>query len=83
MNVVSGITSVRPKVVSPRPKSAISTSSVQQILEENFNGTAGTVTMESDLSQAELRAAAYGHKMNNCGVVTSVSSSALNSFYFY
>ncbi|KUL89726.1 hypothetical protein ZTR_00419 [Talaromyces verruculosus] len=68
---VSGITSVRPKATASLPKSAISTSSVQQIIEENFNGTAGTVTMESDLSQTEMRAAAYGHKMNNCGVVTS------------
>lgn len=71
---VSGITSVRPKAAPALPKSAISTSSVQQIIEENFNGTVGTVTMESDLSQTEMRAAAYGHKMNNCGVVTSVSN---------
>lgn len=69
---VSGITSVRPKAAPALPRSVISTSSVQQIIEENFNGTAGTVTMESDLSHTELRTAAYGHKMNNCGVVTSV-----------
>jgi acyl transferase domain-containing protein len=56
------------------PKSALSTSSVQQIIEEKLHGTAGTVIMQSDLSSTELRSAAYGHKMNNCGVVTSVSN---------
>ncbi|KAI0434440.1 putative polyketide synthase [Xylaria sp. FL1042] len=53
------------------PKSSLSTSSVHRIIEEQFNGTAGTVVMESDLVQAEFRAAAWGHKMNGCGVVTS------------
>lgn len=52
----------------------ISTSTVQCILEETFNGTAGTVLMQSDMSQPDFRAAAWGHKMNGCGVVTSVSS---------
>ncbi|KAE8552289.1 hypothetical protein EYB25_006183 [Talaromyces marneffei] len=68
---VSDITSVHPKAAPTPPKSAFSTSSVQQIIEENIDGAVGTITMESDLSQTELRAAAYGHKMNNCGVVTS------------
>lgn len=57
------------------PKSSLSTSTVQQIIEENFNGTTGLVVMQSDLSQAEFRDAAWGHKMNGCGVVTSVGSS--------
>ena len=57
----------------PMPKSSLSTSTVQQIIGENFNGTAGTVVMQSDLMQADFRAAAWGHKMNGCGVVTSVS----------
>ena len=57
----------------PVPTSGPNTSTVQQIIEQSFNGTAGTVVMQSDLTQAEFRAAAWGHKMNGCGVVTSVS----------
>lgn len=52
----------------------LSTSTVQFILEESFNGAMGTVLMQSDLSQRDFRAAAWGHKMNGCGVVTSVSA---------
>lgn len=57
----------------PAPKSSLSTSTVQQIIEQSFDGVAGTVAMQSDLMQADFRAAAWGHKMNGCGVVTSVS----------
>lgn len=56
----------------PVPKSSLSTSTVQQIIEQEFKGTAGTVVMQSDLMQTDFRAAAWGHKMNGCGVVTSV-----------
>ncbi|KAH8589374.1 putative polyketide synthase [Bisporella sp. PMI_857] len=59
------------QIAAPAPKSSISTSTVQQIIEQTFNGTAGTVVMQSDLMQPDFRAAAWGHKMNNCGVVTS------------
>ncbi|KAH8698795.1 putative polyketide synthase [Talaromyces proteolyticus] len=52
-------------------KSSLSTSTVQHIIEQKFDGAAGTVVMQSDLAQTDLRAAAWGHKMNNCGVVTS------------
>lgn len=52
--------------------SGIKTSTVQHIIKETFSGTAGTVVMQSDLSYPEFRAAAWGHKMNGCGVVTSV-----------
>ena len=57
------------------PKSALSTSTVHQIIEEDFQGAAGRVVMQSDLMQPEFLAAANGHNMNGCGVVTSVSSS--------
>lgn len=60
------------QIASPVPKSSLSTSTVQQIIEQSFNGTAGTVVMQSDLTQADFCAAAWGHKMNGCGVVTSV-----------
>ncbi|KAJ0120535.1 hypothetical protein J7T55_015264 [Diaporthe amygdali] len=55
----------------PRPVSSLSTSSVQRIVEESFDGASGYVTMQSDLMQPDFRAAAWGHKMNGCGVVTS------------
>lgn len=58
-----------PKAVT----SDIQTSTVQQIIASSFDGVAGSVTMQSDLMQPDFLAAAHGHKMNNCGVVTSVS----------
>nr|UWK20204.1 polyketide synthase (PKS) [Trichoderma oligosporum] len=58
-------------VTLPAPKSNLSTSTVQQIIEQSFDGVAGTVVMQSDLMQTDFRAAAWGHKMNGCGVVTS------------
>ena len=60
----------------PRANSGgnLSTSTVQSILEESFGDVAGTVLIQSDLSRRDFRAAAWGHKMNNCGVVTSVSA---------
>lgn len=60
---------------SPVPKSNLGTSTVHCVVEERFDGVAGRVVMQSDLSQPELRAAAWGHKINNCGVVTSVGYS--------
>lgn len=54
------------------PKSSLRTSSVQDIWEEHISGTSGKVTMQSDLMQQDFFAAAHGHGMNGCGVVTSV-----------
>jgi monodictyphenone polyketide synthase len=51
--------------------SSLRTSTVQAIIEESFSGSAGRVVMQSDLMQPDFLAAAYGHKMNGCGVVTS------------
>jgi monodictyphenone polyketide synthase len=53
--------------------SSLSTSAVQRIVEESFQDASGVVVMESDLMHPELLAAAHGHCMNGCGVVTSVS----------
>ncbi|KAJ5698551.1 hypothetical protein N7462_000556 [Penicillium macrosclerotiorum] len=47
------------------------TSTVQRVIEEFFNGSQAKVVMQSDLMQPTLLAAAWGHKMNDCGVVTS------------
>ena len=51
----------------------VSTSVVQQIIAVDLNGPAGVVVMQSDLMQPDFLAAANGHRMNDCGVVTSVS----------
>lgn len=59
--------------VAPVLDSSLRTSTVQQIVEEVFTGSAGRVTMRSDLMQPDFLAAANGHRMNGCGVVTSVS----------
>ncbi|KAF2118833.1 putative polyketide synthase [Lophiotrema nucula] len=51
--------------------SNLKTATVQQIIEESFENYSGKVVMQSDLMQPEFLAAAHGHKMNGCGVVTS------------
>lgn len=58
---------------APVLQSGLRTSTVQQIIEEELQGSSGKVVMQSDLMQPDFLAAAYGHKMNGCGVVTSVS----------
>ena len=62
----------------PASTSSLHTSTVQQVIEETFNGAAGRVVMQSDLMHPDFLAAANGHRMNNCGVVTSVSSPSLH-----
>ncbi|KAI8623041.1 putative polyketide synthase [Xylariaceae sp. FL1651] len=57
--------------LAPNAVSSLSTSTVQCVIEESFSGAAGAVLMQSDLSLPAFRAAAWGHKMNGCGVVTS------------
>ncbi|KAJ4339575.1 hypothetical protein N0V95_007739 [Ascochyta clinopodiicola] len=47
------------------------TSTVQKITHETYSSTGGTVVMQSDLMQPDFLAAAWGHQMNDCGVVTS------------
>jgi monodictyphenone polyketide synthase len=56
----------------PPAKSGLSTSTVHRIIDQSFDATSGTVVMQSDLMQSDFRAAAWGHEMNGCGVVTSV-----------
>lgn len=59
---------------APAPVSSLSTSLVQRIIDETFDteNKTGHVVMQSDVMHPEFRAAAWGHRMNNCGVVTSV-----------
>ena len=65
----------------PSSVSSLSTSVVQRIIEERFSGSAGTVIMQSDMAHPDFRAAAWGHKMNGCGVVTSVRFQSLINLY--
>jgi acyl transferase domain-containing protein len=65
----------RANVSSAPTSSGVRTATVQQIMEKTFEGSSGKVVMQSDLMQPEFLAAAHGHKMNGCGVVTSVSDS--------
>lgn len=58
---------------TPEPVSSLSTSTVQQIIEEDWTENTARVVMQSDLMKPDFFAAANGHFMNGCGVVTSVS----------
>ncbi|KAF2468597.1 uncharacterized protein BDR25DRAFT_357523 [Lindgomyces ingoldianus] len=60
------------KALVPASHSSLRTSTVQQIVEETFQGLAGKVVMQGDLIQPDFLAAAHGHKMNGCGVITSL-----------
>ncbi|KAJ5762079.1 uncharacterized protein N7511_005461 [Penicillium nucicola] len=53
------------------PISRLRTSLVHKVVEEKFSGSAGRVVVQSDLMEQEFQAAAWGHKMNGVGVVTS------------
>ena len=62
--------------------SEIQTTTVQQLIEDTFDGSAYTVAIQSDLQQLDLLAAANGHRMNDCGVVTSVSHLVFTSILY-
>ncbi|KAG6001227.1 Type I Iterative PKS [Claviceps maximensis] len=55
----------------PAAVSSFRTSTVQSIIEEKFEGAGGKVVMQSDLMHPDFYAAADGHRMNDCAVVTS------------
>ena len=61
------------KIALPTVIPSLKTSSVQQIVEEEFTKTTARVIMRSDVMHPDFLDAANGHKMNGCGVVTSVS----------
>ncbi|KAL8872794.1 MAG: hypothetical protein Q9174_001638 [Haloplaca sp. 1 TL-2023] len=58
-------------ITAPEPVSNLSTSVVQQIIEEDWTENTARVVMQSDLMKPDFYAAANGHFMNGCGVVTS------------
>ncbi|KAK4990348.1 hypothetical protein LTR66_006820 [Elasticomyces elasticus] len=51
--------------------SGIKTSLVHQVIEETFQDRFSRVVVQSDLMHTDFFAAAHGHRMNGCGVVTS------------
>jgi monodictyphenone polyketide synthase len=69
--------------ITPPRVSDLSTSTVHQVIEEQFDGTYGRVVIQSDLMQPDFLAAAHGHQMNGCGVVTSVSEALNKLSVFY
>ncbi|KAL8767433.1 MAG: hypothetical protein Q9194_005985 [Teloschistes cf. exilis] len=54
-----------PVVDLPKPVPKLSTTSVQNVIEEEFHGSTGTVTIESDVSDPTLRKAFEGHQVNS------------------
>ena len=65
----------------PAPLSSFFTSSVQQIISEEYGESMGQIKAISDLNHPDLRGAADGHKLNGRSVVTGVShSQAWGSF---
>ncbi|KAI4215145.1 MAG: hypothetical protein LQ351_002460 [Letrouitia transgressa] len=58
-------------LTAPTSVSSLSTSTVQNIIEEDFTENTARVVMQSDLMKPDFYAAANGHFMNGCGVVTS------------
>lgn len=64
------------EVSQPVPSSAVSTlttSSIHQVLQEDVTGSTATFVARSNLMHPDLFEAANGHRMNDCGVATSVS----------
>lgn len=57
----------------PAPLSSFFTSSVQQIISEEYGKSIGQIKAISDLNHPDLRGAADGHKLNGRSVVTGVS----------
>ncbi|KAK1751370.1 Non-reducing polyketide synthase aptA [Echria macrotheca] len=55
----------------PAASAAPLTSTVHRILSQTITATSAEITVQSDLMQPDFFAAAWGHKMNNAGVVTS------------
>ena len=68
----------------PAPVSSFFTSSVQQIISEEYGENIGQLKAISNLNHPDLRGAADGHKLNGRSVVTGVSHpQAWSSFISY
>jgi asperthecin polyketide synthase len=63
----------RPRdIIKPAP-SGLRTSLIHQITEETVEEKTATIKIVSDLQHPDFLEAVHGHRMNNCGVATSVS----------
>lgn len=60
--------------------SSLRTSLVHHVVDEAFTESTGHVIIQSDLMHPDFLAAAWGHRMNGAGVVTSVSTVFLNIY---
>lgn len=49
----------------PKPVLKLSTTSVQNVIEEDFQGSTGTVTIESNIADPRLKKAFEGHQVND------------------
>lgn len=67
-----------PPQVKPS-SSALRTSLIHEIIEETIGEETATLKTVSDLQHPEFLEAVHGHRMNNCGVATSVGSAVLSS----
>lgn len=54
--------------------STLMTSSVHQVIQEDYIGSTASFIARSNVMHPDFNEAASGHRMNDCGVVTSVSS---------
>ena len=64
------------------PVSSFFTSSVQQIISEEYGENIGLIKAISDLNHPDLRGAADGHRLNGRSVVTGVSHPERGILYF-
>ena len=60
------------KAIAPPPKPKFSTTSIQQIMEENFEANTGSVVTQSDIQEPLLRATVMNHCVNGQGFCPSV-----------
>lgn len=67
----------------PMPSPPFFTSSVQQIVHEESNGTSGRMVALTNLVHLDLLGAAEGHKINGRSVVTGVCPTSLYSLCAY
>ena len=64
----------------PKP-SKLSTTSVQRIVEESFDGMKGRVVTETNITEPILNAAVTGHLVNGAGLCPSVSTRIILTLY--
>lgn len=57
----------------PATGSSLKTSLIHQVVKEEILGTAGELTVISDMMHPDFYSALHGHVMNGHGVATSVS----------